>query len=121
MDAFCNCGFDQYKAMGGFANDGNVPKEKTDELQRRTLAQCGDKAPESMIKTNFVSGCASSKLREQLGEPGANNYCGCLWTELRTKYNHPLADFLGTNDAATANLTSNATKIAQAGTCAQKR
>ncbi len=75
---YCECGFDQFKAVfKGVDLDKTEPtKEQYEQVKTKTVAACADKLSESTIKTSFVSSCSSSDTR-------MSGYCECAWTSLR--------------------------------------
>jgi hypothetical protein len=83
---YCECGFDQFKAVfKGVDLDKTEPtKEQYEQVKTKTVAACADKLSESTIKTSFVTSCSSSDTR-------MGGYCECAWTSLRKSLS--LADF----------------------------
>lgn len=86
---FCNCGFEQFKAVFKDA-DLSKPLAPGDprlaELQKRTTSACASKLTEEDVKDGFMRGCVA-------GDERKSAYCTCAWTSLRKKA--PYADFIG--------------------------
>jgi hypothetical protein len=91
---FCNCGFEQFKAVFKDA-DLSKPLEPGDprlaELQKKTTSVCASKLSEEDVKAGFVRGCVA-------GDERKSAYCTCAWTSLRKKVAY--TDFIGEVDEA---------------------
>jgi hypothetical protein len=95
-EAYCGCAWDQTARVLGSSVDlgAEEPDQKKVVALRSAVAKaCGAKAPEALVKQNFIDACAGDRAE-------LDAYCECSWGELRKS--------LGASELADEALASNA-------------